>query len=305
MFENITDNYKFNFLTRKSVISNLLKNYNFISYGIIGKSLCNRPIEYLSIGNKNNCNLWVSAHHGSEYITSMIVLNFLDNICEKIKQNQKLYGIDLKEQFNKQGLVIVPCLNPDGVDIQLMGPNSAGKYSNLVSKIISENHAEIWQANAHGVDLNHNYNAGWEKLHILEQKNNITGPSYKRYGGTHFHSEPETISLVNFCEKNNFNSATAFHSQGEEIYWDYGKNTPKISRNITNILAISSKYTINSPEQLATGGGFKDWFITRFKKPGFTIEVGLGKNPLPITNFENIYTKIEPMLYINSIYDFN
>ncbi len=304
MFENISNNYKFNFSNKNNIIHNLLKKYNFLSYGIIGKSLCNRPIEYIQIGNKNNKNLWVAAHHGSEYITSLILLNFLDIISSNIKQNQKISGINLQEKFNNQGLVIIPCLNPDGVEIQIMGPYSAGKYTNLVNKIYKNNSPSTWQSNARGVDLNHNYDANWQKLHILEQRNGITGPSYTRYGGTHPHSEPETFALINFCEKNNFNSVISFHSQGEEIYWDFGENTPKNSENIASILALSSGYKIGNPENLAVGGGFKDWFISKFKKPGFTIEVGLGKNPLPLTDFSKIYKKIEPMLLISSIFNY-
>ena len=35
--------------------------------------------------------------------------------------------------------------------------------------------------------------------------------------------------------------------------------------------------------------GFKDWFIQDFHRPGFTIEAGSGRNPLPIAQFDTIY----------------
>lgn len=35
--------------------------------------------------------------------------------------------------------------------------------------------------------------------------------------------------------------------------------------------------------------GYKDWFIQDYNKPGFTIEAGLGNNPLPISQFNKIY----------------
>ena len=37
------------------------------------------------------------------------------------------------------------------------------------------------------------------------------------------------------------------------------------------------------------------------KKPGFTIEVGLGLNPLPISQFEQIYNDILGILILGSI----
>ena len=47
--------------------------------------------------------------------------------------------------------------------------------------------------------------------------------------------------------------------------------------------------------------GYKDWFIQTYKKPGFTIEVGLGLNPLPISQFEQIYNDILGILILGSI----
>ena len=35
--------------------------------------------------------------------------------------------------------------------------------------------------------------------------------------------------------------------------------------------------------------GYKDWFIQTYNSPGYTIEAGLGENPLPISQFDKIY----------------
>ena len=43
--------------------------------------------------------------------------------------------------------------------------------------------------------------------------------------------------------------------------------------------------------------GYKDWFIAKFKRPGFTLEAGEGVNPLPLTQFEQIYDEIESILF--------
>ena len=88
----------------------------------------------------------------------------------------------------------------------------------------------------------------------------------------------------------------ALHSQGEVIYWDYGTKTPAKSRKMAEILATSSGYALDVPISIATGGGFKDWFIDKFRRPGFTVEVGVGKNPLPPETAEGIYRQIKEML---------
>ena len=194
--------------------------------------------------------------------------------------------------------MIVPCVNPAGTEIALRGALGAGDYKNLVQNVCGGDTAR-WQANARGVDLNHNYSSGWEELHVNERQNGITGPSQTRYGGEHPESEPETAAMTRLCRENNFIRALAFHSQGEEIYWKYGENHPENSETLAKAFALSSGYSLSSPEGLAVGGGFKDWFITEFNRPGFTIEIGKGVNPLPLEDFEKIYNKIENMLFMS------
>lgn len=285
---------------RKKIIDEICHKFPFVHNQIIGNSVCGRAINALSIGNDKTGVLWVSAHHGLEWLTTLLVLRFLNDICEKINNNENICGINIKKSFNRRGLVIVPCLNPDGIEIAVNGFDSALKSSPILA-LMDETLSKVWQSNAHGVDLNHNYDAGWNELHNLETIHGINGPSHTRYGGKFPESEPETRSLTMFCQKNNFEYAIAFHSQGEEIYWNYGNNTPKISERFAKIFALMSGYIVSRPEGLAVGGGFKDWFIEKFRKPAYTIEIGKGKNPLPVESFENIYAKIKNALYMSAL----
>ena len=280
---------------RNKLIKNLLAKYNFLNHGVIGKSHCERNIEFLSLGNFEKSILWACAFHGMEWLTSLVILKFLENICNRIKSKNKILGIDIEKNLENRGIVIIPCVNPDGVEISLTGYKSAKNFQNLVKKA-SNNRTFSWQANAAGVDINHNFDAGWNELKKLEKENNILEPSPTRFGGKKPESEPETRALVNFCQKNKFSYAIAFHSQGEEIYWKYGKSIPENSYKLAKIFSITSGYKLSSPEGLAVGGGFKDWFIKEFNKPAFTIEIGVGKNPLPISQLYPIYNKIYKML---------
>ena len=53
---------------------------------------------------------------------------------------------------------------------------------------------------------------------------------------------------------------------------------------------------LEDPEGLASLGGFKDWFIGEFNRPGFTVELGKGQNPLPMSDLDDIYCRVEEML---------
>lgn len=287
----------FDMLMRENFIRNLCNKYKFIEYGTIGKSLCGRDISCLKIGSQKEPVLFAAAFHGMEWLTSLLVLTFVENLCNFIYNNKFIKQLDVKFVLNKNGLLVVPCVNPDGVEISINGAKTAGEYADLIKKIMNYGSTNSWQANARGVDLNHNFNANWSALHQLEGESGITSPAPTRYGGLNPESEPETKALVNLCKNINFRHAIAFHSQGEEIYWNFGKKTPEKSKKMVESMAKLSGYKISSPEGLAVGGGFKDWFIQKFGRPGFTVEIGKGKNPLPMSDIKNIYEKLESMLF--------
>lgn len=280
---------------RNKIINNIKEKYSFVKMGIIGKSVLNREIKFLKIGDSDKIILWLGAFHGMERLTTLVLLKFFDTICSYIQSSENPYGINFKKVFEERSLVVIPCVNPDGVEIALCGSNSAKEYKKAVD-LISGGKTNYWQANVRGVDLNHNYNAKWKQLHELEIKNGIIGSAMTRYGGKIYESEPETKSVVNFCRNTRVTYAVAFHSQGEEIYYDFDGKCPKNSEKIAKLFAVSAGYKLSKPNGLAVGGGFKDWFISEFNKPALTVEIGLGKNPLPFSDFEKIYNKIEKML---------
>ena len=61
------------------------------------------------------------------------------------------------------------------------------------------------------------------------------------------------------------------------------------ARAIGERFAEVSGYTLDLVPEASGNAGYKDWFIQQFLRPGYTIEVGLGINPLPLSQFEQIY----------------
>lgn len=278
----------------------LKEDYRQLKVFPIGKSVLGREISALCIGNPMGATLFVGATHGLEWMTTLLLIRFCETVLEGLKTGGKVSDIDVRKALKGRSLVVVPSLNPDGVDISLTGKEGAEFLGDLVEQISGGDYSG-WQANANGVDINHNFDAGWCILREMELKSGITGPAPTRYGGRHPNSEPETRAMTTFCLTYQPRSLYSLHSQGEEIYYRYGKHTPTRSSLMAQILAASSGYAPASPEGLASHGGLKDWFIEKFHRPGFTIEVGLGKNPLSITKFEPIYRKIEEMLIIATL----
>ena len=281
-------------LTRKEIIRQLKNRYSFVSHTCAGKSVCGRSIDVLHIGNTKNRVLYCAGFHGSEYLTILAVLRFFEECCQSMENDTSVGGYNVSDFLRIRGLTIVPCVNPDGVEIALHGSEAALKYKNLVDKV--SNSTKHQQANARGVDINHNFNAGWAELKKRELSRNIDSPSPTRFGGNCPESEPETKALTNLCRTTDFERALAIHSQGREIYCSFGNNTPVLSFRLASVFSQASGYNIGFPEEIATGGGFKDWFIEKFRKPALTIEMGLGENPLPLSDFEDEYKLIQSIL---------
>lgn len=276
----------------------LCARYRFFSVAPIGQSTLARPVYASTFGTGAECVLMAAAFHGQEWLTALVCLRLMEEIGDALQRQVPLVGWDLCRALRERTVVWVPLVNPDGVEIAVHGSKTAGKYETLVRNAGGDMPGR-WQANARGVDINHNFNAGFKELQQAERKNGIIGSSARQWGGPFAESEAETQALVRLCERCSFRHVVALHSQGEEIYWQYGDKTPPKARLMADVMAAVSGYTVAQPSGLASHGGFKDWFIDTYGRAGFTIELGKGENPLPISDFEGLYQKAREMLVVS------
>ena len=263
----------------------------------IGKSFLGRKIYAMALGNVKNASLFAGAFHAQEWLTCSLLMRFMQELAAAYTADRPFLDVDVRKALSEQGLICVPMVNPDGVEIVLHGSKTAKHMHRYVEDIMAQN-PKKWQANARGVDLNHNYDAGFHELQQMERANGITGPSPTQYGGTFPHSEWETRAMVSLCKAFHVKKVLAFHSQGEEIFYQYGAHTPPSSKLIAELLASSCGYKLVENDGLASHGGFKDWFIDKMHRPGFTIEIGRGENPLPIEDLSPIYARLAEMMLL-------
>lgn len=264
---------------RDSLICQLKKSAD-IAVASAGESLCGRDIPVLTAGHGSQKLLVCAGIHGSEYLTVLCALRFL-------MQVQLMQDVSLS---------VVPCVNPDGTEIALNGSAAAGCYEAFLHQ--NGGDCRSWQANARGVDINHNFAACWHSVKQRELAAGITAPAPTRFGGFYPESEPETRALTRLCRQNSYVRVLALHSQGREIYWDFHRCTPTEGLRLAEQMAQASGYRVASPEPMAIGGGFKDWFLQQFSRPGFTLEIGKGKNPLPLSDFEEEYPRVKRALQV-------
>lgn len=158
-----------------------------------------------------------------------------------------------------------------------------------------------WKANINGVDLNLQYPAYWEKAKEIKYSQGFIKPAPRDFVGSAPLVEPESLSIYNFALLHNFRLVICYHTQGKEIYWNFQNINPPDGYEIGKKFAISSGYLLTDVPYNSSFAGFKDWFILDYNKPGYTIEAGIGKNPLPIEQFDEIYSDNLGILILGAI----
>lgn len=281
----------------------MIGRYPQLSISYIGESILGRGIPMLSLGEGEKTVLYVGAHHGMEWITSVLLLRFVNELCELWKSNGRIFEYSVKYLLSSRTLLIVPMLNPDGVDYQI---NGVGEDHVLYDRLLSMNGGSRdfseWQANARGVDLNHNYNSGFAEYKAVEAEMGIFGGAPTKYSGECPESEPEVGALCNYIRYNDrLRMILTLHTQGEEIYYTGrdGKVPPR-SKAIAEAFRGMSGYALRQPTGSAAYGGLTDWCVEELNLPSFTLECGKGKNPLPLEDYFYIYARIRKLLFLAS-----
>ena len=283
----------------KDVIDNLTREYDFITCTSIGKSVMGRDILSLKIGTGKRTLLFNASHHANESITTPLVLKFIDEYAFAYKNNGYINNIPARDLFERNTLYVVPLVNPDGVDL-VNGLITKGLYYDSAVEI-SKRYPSIpfpygWKANIAGTDINLSYPALWEKAREIKYAQGFTSPAPRDFVGTAPLSSPESKAMYIYTLQINPQITLSFHTQGGEIYYSFLDNEPVGARKIADRFAYVSGYNITQSPYTSSFAGYKDWFILNYMRPGFTIEAGYGENPLPMSDFEDIYKECSPIM---------
>lgn len=139
------------------------------------------------------------------------------------------------------------------------------------------------------MDLNLQFPAGWQQARQIKFEKGFTSPAPRDFVGYGPLTESEALAIYNFTLENNFELILAYHTQGKEIYWQFQNYAPPQSEEIGKVFADVSGYRLANVPYNSSFAGYKDWFLQEYRKPGYTIEAGIGNNPLPISQFNQIY----------------
>ena len=273
-------------------VRGIAARYPFIKIGEIGKSVMGRTLWFMSAGKGSNRVFYNASHHANEWITTPVLLKFTEQLAHAYAYGGNIFGRSAAEIFARSNIYIAPCVDPDGVDLVTGELTSGEYYQNAVS--IARNYPSIpfpsgWKANIRGVDLNLQYPAGWEQAREIKFAQGFVSPAPTDYVGQAPLTAPESRAMYDFTLSLSPNLILAYHTQGEVIYWKFLDYEPTNSRAIADTFSAVSGYAVEDTPYASGFAGYKDWFIQDFNRPGYTIEAGRGVNPLPISQFDEIY----------------
>ena len=272
--------------------------YPFLQTELLARTAFGRPITAASMGRGDRRVLYSAAHHANEWLTATVLLQFLEDYAQALETDGTIGGVSARELYETATIYLVPMVNPDGVDLVT---GAATQSEREQAEGLAEFYPNIpfpdgWKANLSGVDLNLQYPAGWLTAREIKFAQGYTRPGPRDFVGRFPLSQPEAQALADYTQRIDPELVIAWHSQGEVIYWQYGGIEVPGAREIAERFADLSGYRLEDTPYNSSFAGYKDWFIQTYRRPGFTIEVGAGENPLPLSQFDEIYTASLPIL---------
>jgi g-D-glutamyl-meso-diaminopimelate peptidase len=284
----------------EQIIDELVRTYPFCRSELLTNTAFDRPIRTLVIGSGERKVLFTAAHHANEWITTPVILKFVEEMAQAMENGGQLAGVDARELGQRVTIYTVPMVNPDGVDL-VTGLTQPGQFQYETAAALSQNYPSIpfpdgWKANLLGVDLNLNYPAGWRQAREIKFSQGYTRPGPRDYVGRAPLNQLETRALAGYTEAVDPELVLAYHSQGRVIYWQFADIEVPGARELGERMAQVSGYDLEETPYESAFAGYKDWFIQNFRRPGYTVEVGEGINPLPLSQFDEIYRDNLPLL---------
>jgi carboxypeptidase T len=236
----------------------------------IGRSLENRPIWALRIGERKNSTrklLFMGCHHAREWVAVEVPFLLADHLVRNANQEP------IRQWLSTGEIWVAPMVNPDGHE-----------YTRL--------HDRLWRKNRRpnpdgsmGVDPNRNYGYMWGTLNVNTSSH---VPSDDTYVGPHAFSEPETRAIRDLIGRELFGGVITYHSFSQLILYPWGyTDQPIVDVDDRNRMANLARqmqeliggvhgkvYTPQQASQLyPTAGDTTDWTYGVYGIPSYTIEL--------------------------------
>ena len=277
----------------EQTIIKLAEVYPFLKAQVLTTTAFGRPVYVIQMGEGDRQVLFSAAHHANEWITATLLLKFIEDLAAAYEKGGTLYGVPAKNILKYSTIHLVPMVDPDGVDLVTGAIRPQTPEYNIARQIAGDfpdiPFPDGWKANLLGVDLNLQYPAGWLLAREIKFSQGFNRPAPRDYVGRSPLSQKESMALARYTEEIDPELVLAYHTQGKAIYWQFRDYQVPGAKALAEEFARASGYSVEDTPYESSFAGYKDWFIQNFRRPGFTIEAGTGTNPLPLSQFDEIY----------------
>ena len=138
-------------------LMNLVQTYPFLNLQTVGKSVLGTPIYAIKLGISQKKVFYSASIHANEWITSVLLMKFIEDYCIAYTKNSTLYGFSVKNLYRDVSIYIMPMVNPDGVDLvtgYLQNNISAYQAAHFIaSEFPAIPFPSGWKANIRGVNF--------------------------------------------------------------------------------------------------------------------------------------------------------
>lgn len=190
----------------------------------IGYSVESRPIEVARFGQGPNAVMIVAGVHGGYELNTVVLA---DELIEYIKGDLSIIPED-------KTLYILRAINIDGYE-NYVGPDG--------------------RANAHGVDINRNFDADWQESWYGKNCWYLRPLS----AGTAPGSEPETQAVMNFLTEKEIRALISYHSAGLGIFSGGAPNDIQSEKLAYALSAVSGYSYPPIPTECEYTGQLANW----------------------------------------------
>lgn len=238
---------------------------------VFGRTALGRALFALDLGRGRPRALLLCGVSGADK-TAPLLLSFTQKLLQSRKDRVPFCGVDLRRAFGDCGLTVVPCLNPDGLDIHAHGLSAAGALRSFLRPLVQADMP--WHANALGVDLRHQFAVGFDTHRAAGQPS----PCASGFGGERPQSEAESHAIAALCRKEHFSRALLLQPGEKSLT----VHAPQPERDFALADKLLAQELSVSPQRAAEAdGGFAFWFRETVHRTAYTIQTGKGTDPLP------------------------
>ena len=273
------------------------EHYPFVQVQSMGSSILGRSLPAISLGEGEKTTVLIGTHQGVDWLSCVLLLRFINEYAEGYRTGQHIYNTYLPYLFHRRRILVIPMLNPDGVDYCLNGIKKDNPlYSRLVSMTASVPPSR-WCGNARGIDLTHNYDIRFSEYRAAI-KSGLNGKASSAFPSETPESEPEIAYLCNYLRfyKDTIGAVISLTPQGEQISYYEQASNPRAA-SLGKILSRLCNYPLHAIAAEEENATLLPWCAEHLGIPAYAMACGYGGAPVSLEYYFCIYAAIRQMLF--------